>query len=64
MYRLHLLVSQTIEFIICIFMIASTTLQKRIISMTLHCHITSPAEKSRPETWSGNYMGKATAVWQ
>ena len=27
-------------------------------------HITSPSEKSRPETWPGNYMGKATPVWQ
>ena len=27
-------------------------------------HITSPSEKSRPETWPGNYMGKATQVWQ
>ena len=27
-------------------------------------HITSPSEKSRLETWPGNYMGKATPVWQ
>ena len=27
-------------------------------------HITSTSEKSCPETWPGNYMGKATPVWQ
>ena len=27
-------------------------------------HITSPAEKSRPETWPRKHMGKATLVWQ
>ena len=27
-------------------------------------HITSPSEKSRPETWPGKHMGKATPVWQ
>ena len=31
---------------------------------TPRCHITSPSEKSRPETWPGNIMGKATPVWQ
>ena len=27
-------------------------------------HITSPSEKTRPESWSGDYMGNATPVWQ
>ena len=27
-------------------------------------HITSPSEKTRPESWSGDYMGKATPVWR
>ena len=27
-------------------------------------HITSPSEKTRPESWPGNYMGKATSFWQ
>ena len=27
-------------------------------------HITSPSEKTRPESWSGDYMGKAIPVWQ
>ena len=27
-------------------------------------HITFPSEKSRLESWHGDYMGKATPVWQ
>ena len=27
-------------------------------------HITSPSEKTRPETWPGSYMGKLTPFWQ
>ena len=27
-------------------------------------HITSPSEKTRPKSWPGNNMGKATPVWQ
>ena len=27
-------------------------------------HITSPSEKTRPESWPVDYMGKATPVWQ
>ena len=27
-------------------------------------HITSPSEKTRPESWPGDYMGEATLVWQ
>ena len=27
-------------------------------------HITSPSEKTCPESWPGNYMGKATPFWQ
>ena len=27
-------------------------------------HIISPSEKTRPKSWPGNYIGKATPVWQ
>ena len=27
-------------------------------------HITSPCEKTRPKSWPGYFMGKATPVWQ
>ena len=27
-------------------------------------HITSPSEKTRPESWPRDYMGKATPFWQ
>ena len=27
-------------------------------------HITSPSEKTRPESWPGDYMAKATPFWQ
>ena len=27
-------------------------------------HITSPSEKTRPESWPEDYMGKETPVWQ
>ena len=27
-------------------------------------HITSPSEKTRPGSWPGDYIGKATPVWQ
>ena len=30
----------------------------------LSLHIISPSEKTRPESWPGDYMGKATPVWQ
>ena len=49
-----LLVPQTTEFVICI----------SIYIRAPHRHITSPSEKSRPETWPGNNTGKATPVWQ
>ena len=29
-----------------------------------HRYITSPSEKTRPESWHGNYMSKAIPVWQ
>ena len=54
LYMQPLLVSHTTEFIICI----------SIYIRAPHRHITSPSEKSRPETWPGNYLGKATPVWQ
>ena len=31
---------------------------------SLSRHITSPSEKTRPESWLGDYMGKATPFWQ
>ena len=54
LYMQPLLAPQTTEFVICI----------SIYIRAPHRHITSPSEKSRPETWPGNYMGKATLVWQ
>ena len=50
LYMQPLLGPQTTEFVICI----------SIYIRAPHRHITSPSEKSRPETWPGNYMGKAT----
>ena len=55
LYMQALLVSHTTEFVICI---------PIYISMAPRRHITSPSEKSRPETWPGKHMGKATPVWQ
>ena len=37
-------------------------LHLRIFQGRLSCHITSPSEKTRPKSWPGNYMGKATPV--
>ena len=37
-YRLPLLVSQTAKFVICIFIITSSTLNQHIISVTAHHH--------------------------
>ena len=54
LYMQPLLAPQTTEFVICI----------SIYTRAPHRHITSPSEKSRPETWPGKHMGKATPVWQ
>ena len=53
-YNIPLLVSQITEFVICIFIY--------IRDITLH--ITTPSEKSRPETWPGNNKGNANLGWQ
>ena len=43
---------------------ASQTIKFVIISVASHRHISFPSEESRPETLPGNYLGKATPVWQ
>ena len=39
---------------------AANTLHQRILQGRLSRYITSPSEKTRPESWPGDYMGKAT----
>ena len=69
LYTQHLLDSQSFEFEICILQ----ALNMQLIHCTnvlvfyqgrLSRHITPPSEKTRPESWPGNYMGKASQVWQ
>ena len=67
LYTQRLLNSQSFEFLICIL----PALNMPLIRCTnvffqgrLSRHITSPSEKTRPESWPGDYMGKATPVWQ
>ena len=43
---------------------AADTLHQHIFQRRLSRHITSPSEKTRPESWPGDYMGKATPFWQ
>ena len=55
------------EFEICILQALNTaanTLHQRIFQGRLSRYITSPSERTRPESWPGHYMGKATPVWQ
>ena len=54
LYMQPLLVSHTTEFEICISIYSSDFAPSHYF----------PSEKSRPGTWPGNYMGKATPVWQ
>ena len=42
----------------------ANTLHQRILQGRLFRYITSPSVKTRPESWPGDYMGKATPVWQ
>ena len=41
-----------------------SSLKFAYIQGRLSRHITSPSEKIRPESWPGDYMGKATPVWR
>ena len=52
LYTQHLLDSHSFEFEICIFS-----------REAIPSHY-SPSEKTRPESWPGDYMGKATPVWR
>ena len=63
LYTQHLLDSQSFEIAICILQ----ALNMQLIHCTnvffqgrLSCHITSPSEKTRTESWPGYYLGKAT----
>ena len=66
-YTQRLLDSHSFEFEICI----SQALNMPLIRCTnvffqgrLSRHITSPSEKTRPESWPEENMGMATPVWQ
>ena len=66
LYRLPLL-SQKRGFAICrLHTCTSNTLHRRHDDHTfeVYRHITFPSENSRPGTWPGKYMGRASPVWQ
>ena len=66
LYIQHLLDSPSFElnFLICILL----ALQMPLIRTNVFCqgrlsrHITSPSDKTRPESWPGNYMDKAVVI--
>ena len=67
LYNQHLLESQSFEFEICILQALNMPLIRCtnvFFEGRLSRHITSPSEKTRPESWPGDYMGKATPFWQ
>ena len=67
LYTQHKLDSQSFEFEICILQALNMPLIRStnvFFQGSLSRHITSPSEKIRPESWPGNYMGKATPFWQ
>ena len=67
LYTQHLPDSQSFEFEICILQALNMPLIRCtnvFFQGRLSRHITSPSEKSRPETWPGDYMGKATPFWR
>ena len=62
-----LLDSQSFEFEICILQALNMPLiccTNIFFQGRLSRHITSPSEKTRPESWPGDHMGKATPVRQ
>ena len=68
LYTQHLLDSQSFEFEICILQALNMPLIRctnvYVFQGRLSRHTTSPSEKTRPESWPGDFMGKATPVWQ
>ena len=67
LYTQHLPDSQSFEFEICILQALNMPLIRCtnvFFQGRLSRHITSPSEKSRPETWPGDYMGKAAPFWR
>ena len=67
LYTQHLLDSQSFEFEICILQALNMPLIRCtnvFFQGRLSHHIACPSEKTRPESWPGDYMGKATPVWQ
>ena len=59
--------SQSFEFEICILQALNMPLIRCTIVFfqgRLSRHTTSPSEKTRPESWPGDYMGNATPIWQ
>ena len=67
LYSQPLLDSQSFEFLICILQVLNMPLRRCtnvFFQGMLSRHITSPSEKTRPESWHRDYMGKATPVWQ
>ena len=67
LYTEHLLDSQSFEFEIYILQALNMPLIRCtnvFFQGRLSRHIASPSEKTRPESWPGDYMGKATPFWQ
>ena len=66
LYPQHLLDSQSLEFEICILQALNMPLIRCtfFFQERLSRHITFPSEKTRPESWPGDNMGKATPFWQ
>ena len=67
LYTQHLLDSQSFEFEICILQALNMPLIRCadvFFQGRLSRHITVTAEKTRPESWPGDCMGKAAPVWQ
>ena len=64
LYTQHLLDSQNFEFEICILQALNMPLIRctnvYFFQGRLSRHITSPSEKTRPESWPRDYMGKAS----
>ena len=59
--------SQSFEFEICILQALNMPLIRCtniFFQGRLSRHITSPSEKTRSDSWHGDYMGKATPFWQ
>ena len=67
LYTQHLFYSQSLKFEICIFPREAIPLhyfplREDFFQGRLSRYITSPSEKTRPESWPGDYMGKGNPV--